>query len=302
MTEKFKDYLQQRRYRESTVNGHVQNVGYFLKWIENNGLHEAENLQYTDLLNYVQYEQQRNKDVSTINLRISSISKYFEFLKEEGSISRNPAKTLRIKGKAKTVIQNPLKYDELLNLYNAYKAIEKRVPQHIKEKSQLAHQRNIIIVGLLVWQGLHSGELEKLEVNHINLSEGIIYIPSTARSNSRELKLSTGQILTLHTYIHGGTRDKLKPAAEESATADRLLPGNLHNTISLLSEELKGINPQIKNALHIRASVILHWLRQHNKRQVQYMAGHKYITSTEMYEVQELETMTNQLTKHHPFS
>ncbi len=79
------------------------------------------------------------------------------------------------------------------------------------------------------------------------------------------------------------------------------MPGNLHNTISLLSEELKGINPQIKNAQHIRASVILYWLRQHNKRQVQYMAGHKYIHSTEAYEVQELETLTDQLTKHHPF-
>ena len=293
MTEQFKEYLQQRRYRESTVNGHVQNVGYFLKWIESNGLHEPENVEYKNLLEYVQYEQQQNKDVSTINLRISSISKYFEFLKDENLITRNPARTLRIKGKAKTVIQNPLKYDELLNLYNAYKELQKQSMHQIK--TDLAHQRNIIITGLLIWQGLHSGELEKLEVNHINLNEGIIYIPSTARSNSRDLKLSTQQILTLHTYIHGGTRDKLKPTAEE------LLPGNLHNTISLLTEELKGINPQIKNALHIRASVILHWLRQHNKRQVQYMAGHKYITSTEMYEVQELETLTEQLKKHHPF-
>ena len=82
---------------------------------------------------------------------------------------------------------------------------------------------------------------------------------------------------------------------------ERLFAGNLHNTVSLLTEELKGINAQIKNAQHIRASVILHWLRQHNKRQVQYMAGHKYIDSTEKYVVQELETLTNQLTKHHPF-
>jgi site-specific recombinase XerD len=286
MIENFKNYLIARRFMQSTINGHLLNVGYFLKWVENNGLHEAENVQYTDLLNYVNYEQKQNKDVSTINLRISSISKYFEFLKEENLITRNPARTL---------IQNPLKYDELLNLYNGYKSIEKAVPNHIKEKSELAHQRNIIITGLLIWQGLHSGELEKLETNHVNLNDGIIYIPSTARSNSRELKLSSQQIITLHTYIHGGIRDKF------ICKNEFLFAGNLHNTINLLSEELKGINPQIKNAQHIRASVILYWLRQHNKRQVQYMAGHKYIHSTEAYEVQELETLTNQLTKHHPF-
>jgi site-specific recombinase XerD len=295
MIENFKIYLEQRRFMQSTINGHLQNVGYFVKWVEENGLHEVENLQYTDLLNYVNHEQKQNKDVSTINLRISSISKYFEFLKEEGLVNRNPARTLRIKGKVKTIIQNPLSYDELLQLYNNYKALEKNVPSHIQEKTTLAHQRNIIIVGLLIWQGLHSGELEKLEVNHINLNEGIIYIPSTTRSNSRELKLSSQQIITLHTYIHGGVRDKF------NCKSEFLFAGNLHNIINLLLEELKGINPQIKNAQHIRASVILYWLRQHNKRQVQYMAGHKYIHSTEAYEVQELETLTDQLEKHHPF-
>ena len=308
MIELFREYLQQRRFRESTIHAHCLNVGYFLKWIEANGLHEFENIEYKNLLEYVQYEQQRNLpagrqgiDVSTINLRLASISHYFEYLKAEesknplsgGRGARNPARTLRIKGKAKTVIQNPLKYEELENLYHSYKSLQKQSLH--QSKTDLAHQRNIIIVSLLVWQGLHSGELQKLEVTHINLNSGIIYIPSTARSNSRELKLHTQQILTLHSYIHGGTRDKLKPKADE------LLPGNLHNTVSLLTEELKGINPTIKNALHIRASVILHWLRQYNKRQVQYMAGHKYIHSTEMYEVQELETLTDQLSKHHPF-
>ena len=128
MIENFKDYLIARRFMQSTINGHLLNVGYFLKWIENSGLHEVENISYTDLLNYVNYEQKQNKDVSTINLRISSISKYFEFLKVEGTVNRNPARTLRIKGKAKTVIQNPLKYDELQNLYNGYKSITKEVP------------------------------------------------------------------------------------------------------------------------------------------------------------------------------
>jgi hypothetical protein len=42
-------------------------------------------------------------------------------------------------------------------------------------------------------------------------------------------------------------------------------------------------------------------MKQYNKRQAQYMAGHKYIPSTEMYEVQELESLTDALAKYHPF-
>jgi integrase/recombinase XerD len=68
-----------------------------------------------------------------------------------------------------------------------------------------------------------------------------------------------------------------------------------------LLQELKGINPAITNALHIRGSVIINWLKFHNKRQVQYMAGHKYISSTEAYAVQDLDSLQDELSKHHPF-
>ena len=288
----FENWLGENNYRPSTIQGHVQNIVLFTQWAANNNTDEPEFLNYNDLLQYVQYEQQRNLAVQTINVRLGSISKYYEFLKKENIIAKNPAKTLRIKGKAKTVTEQPLKYDELENLYHSYKALKKESLH--QNKTDLAHQRNIVITGLLVWQGLHSGELQRLETSHVNLNEGTIYIPSTSRSNSRELRLHTQQILSLHHYIYQ-IREQLKSKEEE------LFPGNAHNIINLLTEELKGINPKIKNALHIRSSVILHWLRQHNKRQVQYMIGHKYIDSTERYKVQELESLTQALSKHHPF-
>ena len=32
------------------------------------------------------------------------------------------------------------------------------------------------------------------------------------------------------------------------------------------------------------------------------MAGHRYISSMQYYEVQELDSLTDMLTKHHPFA
>ena len=104
-------------------------------------------------------------------------------------------------------------------------------------KPVTTHERNVVIVGLLIWQGLHSGELGKLQTDHVNLQNGIIYIPATGRSNSRELKLHIQQILPLHTYIYGGTRDKFNPKGCE------LFVGGLNNIVFMLQEELKGLNP-----------------------------------------------------------
>lgn len=176
------------------------------------------------------------------------------------------ARQLRVKGTVKRVVENPLNPEELQALYDHYRIL-KKVSLH-QHNTDLAHQRNTVMLGLIVYQGVHSGELQKMEVSHISLGSGTVYIPSTGKSNSRTLQLLPVQILPLHEYLEQ-TRPQLK------SKGDELFPGNLHNTIDRLVQELQGINPVITNALHIRGSVIINWLKLHNKRQVQYMAGHK---------------------------
>lgn len=190
------------------------------------------------------------------------------------------------------VVENPIPYADLGTLYQQYEQL-KRIT-HVQAKTDLLHQRNLVILGLLIWQGVHAGELQKMEASHIHLKAGTVYIPSTRRSNSRELTLSFMQMLPLSKYLEE-IRHQLQPQGEE------LIPGHIHNLLSQLMPELQGINPMVRNALHIRSSVILHWLTQYNKREVQYRAGHKYISSTEQYVSQETGSLTDQLAKYHPF-
>ena len=65
--------------------------------------------------------------------------------------------------------------------------------------------------------------------------------------------------------------------------------------------EWSSLNEITAAKLHAGKSGIFYWLKQHNKRQVQYMADHKYISNTERYEVMKLESLTDALSKHHPF-
>jgi len=133
-----------------------------------------------------------------------------------------------------------------------------------------------------------------MEVGHINLNAGTVYISSICWGFSSVLGLWQKQVIPLHHYLTA-IRGHLKPKGNE------LIPGSVRSTEAHLLPEIQSINPIVTNALHIRGSVILNWLKIHPKRQVQYMAGHKYISSTEKYAAQEVEDLQDALAKYHPF-
>ena len=53
-------------------------------------------------------------------------------------------------------------------------------------------------------------------------------------------------------------------------------------------------------ATKIRESVIVFWLKSKDIRTVQYMAGHKYVSSTERYQELDLEHLKEQIEQFHP--
>ena len=67
-----------------------------------------------------------------------------------------------------------------------------------------------------------------------------------------------------------------------------------------LTKSIKAINSKIKDVKHIRASVITNWLKVHNLRKVQHMAGHRYVSSTEAYQLNNIEELTEDIRKYHP--
>jgi integrase/recombinase XerD len=46
--------------------------------------------------------------------------------------------------------------------------------------------------------------------------------------------------------------------------------------------------------------VIAEWTKLHDVRIVQYMSGHKYVSTTERYQATHLEDLQEQLRLHHP--
>lgn len=286
----FELFLQQNKLRESTIKGHLYDIGRFKKWSEKENLH-YNHVNYNHLLKFIQDAQQRGIGKSSINIHLNSISKYYDYLVKQGERTDNPAKEIRLKNSEKRVLQYLLTVQELEEIYTGY--ISKPDWEFRLPVSKKNHQRNVVILGLMIYQGIQTSELKKIEKTHLHLLQGTIYLPSAGRSNSRILKLNARQIIPIQQYLQGIEK-------EQEKSVERLFNKQMAGVMMWLMQTLKKQTDKIKDAQQIRNSVIMNWLKQHNIRQVQYMAGHKYISSTDKYKQEDLHDLQAQLNTHHP--
>lgn len=290
----FIDHLrEEEKQSPKSIEEHIKNIGYFASWASSESMADIEHASYTDLLNYVQYEKEKGLKVQTVKVRLNSISKYYEYLKHIGLLDKNPTKKIKLKGELKAITQNVLTYNELEQLYSNYIKLKPEIKNN--PSTPYVKQKYNVLAGLMIWQGAVSSEIAKMTLEHVNLNEGSIYIPKKGRSASRELKLLPSQVLQIYQYINEA-RPTLKTAGSE------LINGYVSDQCSVVIKQLAGVNPKVRNAAQLRASMIIHWIKVHGKRQAQYMAGHKHIHSTEHFELQELDSLKDTLMKHHPFN
>jgi integrase/recombinase XerD len=304
-TEGFKDYLQKQHLNPNTIHQKSNYAGYYLNWCETEHLGATE-VRYNDLLNFIDYLRVEGKTGHHINSMLRAIRNYHEYLKMSNPNIINPAKNLNLKGKRQKVVSGVIPIEELEKLYQEYQTSTNRT------------KRNKIMIGLLIYQGITTEELGQLEPGHLKLKEGKIYIPGNRRRNSRTLELKPFQILEFYEYINE-TRPRIlaeitkpKPARKPNAINQMKIENqlfisingseNIKNSLLHLFKAIKKTYPDITSAEQIRKSVIVNWLKHYNLRQVQYMAGHKYVSSTERYQTNNLENLQSKLEKLHPLN
>jgi len=299
----FKDYLQKLGNGENTIKQKQNYTGYFLNWLELESLHE-EQARYNDLLNFIDYGKLEGKSKKQINSILRSIRNYYGYLKQTQPNLVNPAANLYLKGTLHKLPSNIINYKELETIYQTYPNRNNR------------EKRNKAILSLLIYQGITTEELHKLEHRHLKLKQGKILVPGNRRRNSRALELKPFQILELYEYINevkpsilngiGKESPSRKPdQINEERIKEQLFISingseNIKNSLLHLFKEIQKNNPELKNAKQIRSSVIVNWLKLFNLRQVQYFAGHKYVSSTERYQMNNLENLQSKLEKFHP--
>lgn len=281
----FEEYLTAKGLKADTISQHRRAIHYFICWMSDESLHLNE-ITYTEILDFADQLKQEERSVNQINRTLLAVRYYFSYLVKEGAIPHNPAAGISLKGTIRSVPHDLLSKEELEALYEKYEIKDERT------------HRNKVILGLLIYQGLKREEVETLRPEHLKLREGKIQVPATAKNNGRILALQPHQILDLQEYLLL-IRPKLQNQSERLFTGRNDIE-SLKNSLLHLNHALRKINPNLKNAQQIRQSVITEWLKEKDLRMVQYMAGHKYVSSTERYQTSNLEDLKEALNKHHP--
>lgn len=290
----YNNYLHNQGYATASIQRYERTIVNYQKWCDKYK-YNPQLLDYKTLLQYIQHLQTQQLQPITLNNEIRAIKYYCDYLIQQNIRYDNPATGITIKQQRTKVLSNLLSSDELEDLYYSYPT------EDINDfYFTTTAKRNKVITGLIVYQALNNASLKALQLEHLQLYKGKIYIPSSRKSSSRTLELKPWQVIELLEYINE-YRPKIQ--AHINNYSESLFPLNSNqfgNILTAIFKKLKTINHKVTNINQLRASVITNWLSQKNIREVQIMAGHRYIGSTEKYLQDNLESLQDAIKNFHP--
>lgn len=269
MITSIESYLQQN-CSEKTASGYLFTINHFLKTNP-----KAKRYKYHNIVSYMDEVSQKQSNTQYRIRILSAIKKYYDYLVMAGLRSDHPCKRLTIKKANNQSVQ----------VQDLFTSEELQLLLTRENRYQHLDTRNSVLLSLLIYQGLTSEELTRLEVKDIDMDNGTIYIKASTNQNRRTLELLSKQMLVFSKYINEVRPELLK------CNTDKLLLGKLGkpilvDSIHAITEQLKALFPDRNlNPRTIRMSVICNWLNEKKipLERVQELAGHKWPGTTEKY-------------------
>lgn len=309
----FTSYLQSKNLAPSSIAHYVRELALFLSWIDK----EETQITKPDILKYLEHlKNKRNLENISRSRVLNSLNHYFTFLHKQEQINANPCAFLKIRGVKKTSLYRTFTPEELTTLYDNFYSFyvrgydDSHIPKNQRKQASLSKQRNAVILNILIHQGATTKEIDKILLHDLDLMQARLKIRGGLKSNERILPLEATQIGVLMYYLqnirpqlahyHRTESEKLFLTLPEYSKQQTDSP-NLMHVFKPLTKQIKEIDSNFLNFKQLRASVITNWLKVYGLRKTQNLAGHRYISSTEKYKANDLQQLTDDISKLHPF-
>jgi integrase/recombinase XerD len=254
--DQFKNYLQSKRYSESTIGTYADALSTFLRFYANKAFSEIDN---SDVIKFNNDYILQNKFSSSYqNQVVNAIKLFFR------TIENKVMETEKVhRPRTEKLLPNVLSKEEIKAILNA--------PSNIKHKAMLS---------LIYSCGLRRSELLNLKISDIDSKRGLIIIRQAKGKKDRVVPLSVKILDLLRQYY---TAYKPKDWMFEGQSGK-----GQYDERSLASVLLQALQKS-----NINKPVTLHWLRHSyathllengtDLRYIQEILGHSSSRTTEIY-------------------
>ena len=280
------EYLE-RHYSSSSIKGYRNMIGRYEALLGE----RSKSAGYGDVLYYIGILRKGGLHPKSLRNHLFAIKIYYNYLIESGQREDHPCRWMTLRDKINRQIETESLYSrgELEEFYESYRA-----------RAALLENRDRIIIGLLIYQGLTVMEIGALRTEDIDLEKGRIRVRESRNTKGRSLPLKPEQIMLFYRYLQ---EDRELLSARGEGESERFLLSEkggglvIHNIGRVINRgRKKKLLPQ-----KIRQSVIAELLKEnHDLRIVQEFAGHKRSSCTQSYRQSGLEELRVMILRHHP--
>ena len=291
-----KSYLQKKYSTRSLISYENIIKRYLLTLGE-----RAEKATYSDVLDYIGQLRAQGLHPKSLRNHLFTIKIYYHYLIATKQRNDHPCPYLYLKDRINRQVHIESLYskEQITTFYKNYQT------KDASPKNKKHHQRNKIILSLLIYQALTVSEITHLKTSHIDLEKGTIQVPESNKNKGRTLNLQPGQIMLLYRYLQEVRQHYSSKQNPNKQTIDYLILNQQGNQLGTGSIRLIiNLNQGKENRLtplKIRQSVIANLLKENNDlRIVQEFAGHRRAASTEAYKQSGLEALRSAIERFHP--
>jgi integrase/recombinase XerD len=283
------DYLSEH-YSDGTAKIYAFEIGHYLERIGGEAV--ALTTGYGELVGYLSALRKRYDNPATVRRILFAVKSYYRFLVLSGRRADHPGSRLRLRD----VVRDQVQTQDLLAPNELALLLRPR-----PERYPMLMNRNRVIIGLLVHQGLSVREIGALKVADIDLQTATVRILATSKTDARKLRLDAAQVMALHAYLNEDRPQLLRDETEHLLLTQRGTPERGEG-VHYLVETLRPLLPNKRlTPTTIRQSVIAGRLKSgQGLRQVQAFAGHKKISTTETYRENNLAALRLAVERFHP--
>ena len=293
----FLSWLMTLGYSESTVTTRKRSIREFLLYLERCGIDSMDQAARDKTERFVRYLKRRENKLSgsglmnaSINVGISSVNKFFEYLLQSGNVTLIPDNLEYVEElyRPRTV----LSLQEISSLYEATYINKWFARAETKEYQEAIQQRDRAMLGIYYGCGLRKSEGTNLIASDILTERKLIFVRKGKGCKERYVPMTDGNLNYITEYLKDGRNFLL--ARNQSGTesffinqfggscSDQALSARLDRLVK------NSGNPGLqrkKPTLHtLRHSIATHLLQSGMEiEMIQKFLGHASLESTQIY-------------------